>query len=260
MKNLYILFLLITIAPLISKAQEEDKDEMQTDRPSLSFTPQTVVKNRFQLEAGFQKQYDKTNGQRTEEYLYPTVFLKYGLTKKLELRVLIEDEGDYEYTPNKHKVASGIEPVQVGFKYNLFEEKGGLPNTSIIAGAVIPKLASPDFKSDYVAPAFRLAMQNTLSKKVQLQYNAGVEWEPEDVHANYLLTLCPQFELTNKLQVYAEVYSQFSSEETPDYRTDAGLLYKVTRNLQFDISGGLGITKIAPNSFIEVGVSFRLPH
>jgi hypothetical protein len=56
------------------------------------------------------------------------------------------------------------------------------------------------------------------------------------------------------------VYSQFSSEETPDYRTDAGLLYKVTRNLQFDISGGLGITKIAPNSFIEVGVSFRLPH
>ncbi|MBA2761838.1 MAG: transporter [Segetibacter sp.] len=259
MKSLYILLLLMTLVPLISQAQEEDQDEMETDRPSLSFTPKTVVKNRFQVEAGFQKQYDKTNGQCMEEYLYPTVFLKYGLTKKLELHVLIEDEGDYEYNPNKHKVASGIEPVQVGFKYNLFEEKGALPNTSIIAGAAFPKLASPDFKSDYVAPAFRLAMQNSLSKKIQLQYNAGVEWVPDDVHAKYLLTLCPQLELSNKLQVFAEIYSQFSSEETPDYRSDAGLLYKVTRNLQFDISGGLGITKSAPDSFFEVGVSFRLP-
>ncbi len=90
MKSFCILLLLMTLVPLISQAQEEDQDEMETDRPSLSFTPKTVVKNRFQLEAGFQKQYDKTNGQRMEEYLYPTVFLKYGLTKKLELHVLIE--------------------------------------------------------------------------------------------------------------------------------------------------------------------------
>ncbi len=259
MKKFYIVFLFAGLVPIVSNAQEEDKDEMETDRPSLSLTPTTVLKNRFQLEAGFQKQHDKTNGQHTDEYVYPLALLRYGLTKKLELRVIIEEEGDYEYNPTKQKVASGIEPVQVGFKYNLFEEKGALPKTAIIARAAFPKFASPDFKSDYVAPAFRLAMQNSLSKKIQLQYNAGVEWEPEDVHANYLLTLSPQLVLSNQLQVFAEISSQFSSEEGPDHRWDAGLLYKVTRNLQFDISGGLGITKSAPDNFIEVGVSFRLP-
>lgn len=249
----------MAITPLISTAQEEDKDEMETDRPSLSLTPTTVVKNRFQLEAGFQKQHDKTNGEHTDEYLYPFALLRFGLTKKLEIRVIIQEEGDYEYIPNKHKLASGIEPVQVGFKYNLFEEKGAVPKTSIIARAAFPKLASPDFKSDYVAPAFRLAMQNSVSKKVQLVYNAAVAWEPDDVHANYLLTLSPQLALSNKVKAFAEVYSQFSSKETPDYRCDAGFLYKVMPNLQFDISGGLGITKSAPDSFIEAGVSFRLP-
>lgn len=260
MKKIYIVFLLIGMAPFVLKAQEEDKDEMETDRPSLSFTPETVVKNRFQLEAGFQKQHDKINGQKYDEYLYPTALLKYGLTKKLELRVLIEDKGDYDYTPNKHKVASGIEPVQVGFKYKLFKEKGALPTTSVIAGVALPKLASPDFKSDYVAPAFRLAMQNTLIKKIQLVYNAGVEWEPEDVHAKYLLTLSPQLELSDKLKVFTEIYSQFSGEESPYHRWDAGFLYKVKPNLQFDIYGGFGITKIAPDNFIEAGLSFRLPH
>ncbi len=258
MKKLHFI-LLVAIAPFVSIAQD-NKDEMETDRPSLSFTPKTVVKNRFQVEAGFQKQHDKTNGLQVDEYVYPTALLKYGLTKKLELRVLIEDEGDYEYTPNKHKVASGIEPVRVGIKYNLFKEKGALPNTSIVARAALPKLASPDFESDYVAPAFRLAMENTLSKKIQLVYNAGIEWEPEDVHANYLLTLSPQLALSDKMKVFAEALSQFSGEESPDYRLDAGFLYKVKPNLQFDIFGGFGITKNAPDNFIEAGVSFRLPH
>ena len=260
MKKLYVLFLLMSIVPFVSKAQEEDNDKMETDRPSFSFSPNTVVKNRLQVEFGFQKQHDKLNGQHQDTYLYPTALLKYGLTKKLELRVLIENEGDYEYTPGKHKVASGIEPVQVGFKYNLFQEKGALPNTSVIARAAFPKLASPDYRSDYVAPAFRLAMQNTLSKKIQLQYNAGVEWEPEDVHANYLLTLVPQLKLSDKIELFAEIYSQFSSEESPIHRWDAGFLYKVEPNLQFDISGGFGITKSAPDNFIEAGFSFRLPH
>jgi hypothetical protein len=257
MRNL--LLLLISMSPFFVQAQE-DKDEMETDRPSQTLTPKTVVKNRFQFEGGIQKQYDRSNDLQTEQYLYPTALLKYGFTANLELRVLIEDEGDYEHIPDKHKVASGIKPLVVGIKYNLLKEKGALPNTSIIARAALPKVASEDFKGDYLAPGIRLAMQNTLSKKVSLVYNAAAQWDPDDVHAKYIVTLCPQIKLTDKLQTFVELYSFYSSEETADYRCDAGFLFKIKPNVQVDISGGLGISKSSPDSFIEAGLSFRLPY
>jgi hypothetical protein len=256
MQKLKRLLLFVCLAPLMLQAQD---DEIQTDRPSASFSPQVVPKKHFQVEVGLRKEYDKYNGQKHEEYLYPTALIKYGLSKKIELRMLIEDEGDYDYTPDKHETASGLKPLQFGFKYNLFEEKGGLPNTSFIASAALPKLASPDFKGDYVAPAFRLAMQHSISRKVSLNYNLGVEWESNDVHAQYIYTLSPQFELTNKLKGFVEVYGFISGQEGADHRFDAGLLYLIRPNWQVDISGGLGITKSAPNNFIEAGVSFRLP-
>ncbi|MEJ7828026.1 MAG: transporter [Segetibacter sp.] len=256
MKKSYII-LLFALASFVSKAQDE-KDEMEADRPGVSFSSKVVEKNRFQLEVGIQKEHDNTSGHQ-DRYLYPTALLKYGLTKKLELRVLIEDEGDYEFSPNKHKVASGLQPIKAGLKFNLFDEKGCLPSTSLLAHAAIPKLASPDFKSDYVAPAFYLLMENSLSKKVSLTYNIGAEWEPDDVHANYLVTLSPQLEISEKFKVFAEVYSYFSSEENAQYSWDAGFLYKIKPNLQFDFYGGHRITKSAPDNFIEAGFSFRLP-
>jgi len=260
MRKLLTLLLLSASVPIITIAQNKESEEMETDRPSHSLTPKTVVENRFQAEVGVQKEFDKSNGLKEENYLYPTALLKYGLSKKLEVRVLIEDEGDYAYIPNKQKISSGIKPVRVGLKYNLMEKKGAMPTTSIIANAAIPKFASPDFKGDYVAPAFRLAMENSLSKKVSLVYNLGVQWEPEDVHAQYLYTICPEFEITDKLSAFAEVYGFFSSEESADHRFDGGLFYKLKPNFQIDFSGGLGITKTSPDSFIEAGISFRLPH
>ena len=169
--------------PLAAIAQD---DNMETDRPSESFTPTVVLQNHFQVEAGFRKEHDKNEAERSEEYLFPSAFLKYGLTKNLELSMLIE-EADYSYTPEKHKTAGGVEPVTVGIKYNLFDEKGLIPKTSVIARADIPKLASRDFKSDFVAPFFRLAMENSLSKMLSLICNIGEEWEEDDVMENFFI-------------------------------------------------------------------------
>src|SRR3954469_9736207 len=146
MIKLYCIVIAVCLLPLAVLAQ---KDNIETDRPSESLTPTTVLKNRFQVETGFRREHNNDEGQRQDEYLYPAALLKYGLTKKLELRVLIENEVDYEYNPGKEKSAGGLEPIKLGVKYNLFDEKGMLPKTSVIARADLPKWASPDFKSDF---------------------------------------------------------------------------------------------------------------
>lgn len=243
--------------PLAAVAQN---NEMETDRPSESLTPTVVLKKHFQAEAGFRKEHDNNDGLRSDEYLYPSALLKYGLTKKLELRVLVEEESDYEYTPGKHKTAGGLEPVKVGFKYNFFNEKGWIPKTSVIARADIPKLASPDFKGDFVAPFFRLAMENSLSEKLSLVYNIGEEWEEDDVRGAFFYSISPQLEISDKLRIFAEVFGYVSKSEPAKNTFDAGLLYQVTSNLQFDIYGGAALSKNAPDNFIEAGISVRLPH
>ena len=256
MKKLKNLLSAVILLPFCCLAQS---DEMETDRPSESFTPTIVLKKHFQVEAGFRKEYDNNEGERSNEYLYPTALLKYGVSKKLELRLLIEEEADYDYIPEKHKTAAGLQPVKLGFKYNLFDEKGALPKTSVIARADIPKFASPDFKGDFVAPLFRLAMENSLTKKLSLVYNIGEEWEEDDVHGEFFYSIGPQLEITDKFKIFAEVFGNLSKEQTAKNTFDAGFLYQVTPNFQFDVFGGTALSDNAPDNFIEAGISLRLP-
>lgn len=256
MKKVQNILKIVCLLPIAAMAQNEN---METDRPSESYSPTVVLKNRFQIEAGFRKEHDNNGGEGSDEYLYPSASLKYGLTKKLEVRVLVEEEADYNFKPEKHKTAGGLQPIKVGFKYNLVDKKGLLPKISVIARADIPKLASRDFKSDFVAPFFRLAMENSLSKKLSLVYNIGEEWQEDDVHGEFFYSISPQLEITDKFKIFAEASGYVSKEQTPKNTFDAGFLYQVTPNLQFDIFGGAAISENAPDNFIELGISFRLP-
>ncbi|MDB5245986.1 MAG: hypothetical protein JWQ40_380 [Segetibacter sp.] len=242
------------ILPFVTLGQ---KTEMETDRPSESFTPSVVLKNHFQVEAGFRKEHDK--GEQTDRYFYPSALLKYGLVKRMEFTVLIEEEADYELKPEKHLTKRGLEPVKVGLKYNLLDEKGILPKTSLVVRGDIPTFASPDFKGDFVAPLFRLVMESSITKKLSVIYNVGEEWEDDDVHGRFFYSFSPQLEITGKLKVFAEAFGHVSKQQKPENTIDAGFLYQVLPNLQFDIFAGLGTSKKAPDNFVEMGVSFRLP-
>lgn len=256
MKRRSHLLILMFLLPFLAFAQS---DKMETERPGESLNPETVLKSHFQLEAGFRLERNKNEDEPDNKYLYPTLFLKYGVTKKLELGMLIEDEADYENTPQKHRVARGFLPLKLGVKYNLLKGKGIVPKTSVIAGADIPKFASGDFKGDFVAPLFRLAMENTISKKVFVVYNIGEEWQEDDVHGEFSYSLCPQLEVSEKCQLFAEISGHVCNNRTAENLLDAGFLYQVKPNVQFDFSAGTGISRSAADYFAEIGFSFRLP-
>lgn len=255
MKKLKNFLLVVSIFPIVALCQS---DKMETDRPSESLNPNVVLKNHFQIEAGFRKEHDNNEEEPDDKYLRPSVSLKYGLIKKLELRILLEDEVDYENTPQKHKTAGGLQPLKIGCKYNLFDENGVIPKTSVIARADIPGLASPDFKGDFVAPVFRLAMENLLTKKLSITYNIGEEWKEDNVHGEFFYSLSPELEITDKLKIFAEVFGYASKQQSAKNSFDAGLLYLVKPNIQFDLFAGKAISKNASDNFIELGISFRL--
>ena len=101
-------------------------------------------------------------------------------------------------------------------------------------------------------------MQHTLSERVNLGYNLGAEWNGETAEPTFIYTITTGCALGEKTGAYAELYGFIPQKSAADHLFDGGLTYLLKQNIQFDISGGFGLTPAAPDYFIALGFSFRL--
>jgi len=236
-----------------SKLLSQNIESIATDRPDQTETPHTVPKNHFQMETGFS--FEQTD-KYTKTYAYPAALLKYGLTDRMDLRLVTEFTSEKNSTVN----TTGLNPVDIGFKVNLVREKGIIPITSFIGHLGIPSFASKDHKAIFYAPAFRFTMQHTLSRNIDLGYNFGARWDGETPEPEFTYTLTTGFGISEKVGAYAEIYG-FAPQYSSAYHSfDGGFSYLIHENMLVDISGGFGLTNNAPDYFVAVGFSFRLPN
>jgi hypothetical protein len=244
-----LLFILILCSNCIS-AQVEKID---ADRPDQTESAITVPKNYFQAEFGFSK--ENISG-RNYDLIHPTVLLKYGL-KKFDFRLEVTCKSSYEHLIPDPKWTTGIDPVEIGFRAALWEEKKLLPKTSFILSLGIPALASESFKSDHLIPSFRFALQNSITENIGIGYNIGAEWDGFTSTPSWLYTLSPGFNIGEKWYAYIEAFGFIRKNETPQHNIDGGIAYYISRDIKIDVSGGFGITKTAPDNYVSIGFSFR---
>ncbi len=229
-------------------------DKIDTDRPDQTESAVTVPKKWFQFEIGFSRQ---TTNAFEKEFQHPTLLSKYGIGKRIELRLITTTQTNtYLVAADKLK-ETGLSPVEVGAKIALWEEKKMLPKTSLLFHVGIPQLASKKFKADKLAPNFRFSMQHTLNKVVGIGYNLGAEWDGFSNTPAWIYTFAPGFNLSEKWYAYVEVFGSISKENKPQHNADGGVAYYVTRNFKVDLSSGFGISKEAPDWYIAIGASFR---
>lgn len=248
MKNLLLIILFISICNL---ANAQDLPSIQTDRPDQTECPFITPKGYLQFENGFSA--EKTDSETTT-IVTPTILTKFGINDHFELRLITE----FSMEENNSNKISGINPVLIGFKTRLLEEKGIIPTTSFIAHLGLPKLASPELKATYYNPEFRFTMQHTLSQKQTLSYNIGAEWDGYTAEPTFIYTLTTGFSITEKIGGYIEFYGFVPQMEKPDHRFDGGLTYLLNPNHQLDISAGFGFSKISPEYYVALGYSFRI--
>src|SRR4051812_35729853 len=99
---------------------QEKESAIETDRPDQTETPSIVPKGTFQMENGFS--FEKTD-RNSETLLLPSSLIKYGLNDRFEFRLITEFNSE---KTNDTKI-SGINPILVGFKVAIVEEKGIWP-------------------------------------------------------------------------------------------------------------------------------------
>lgn len=256
MKKL-IVFTTVVVASLTT-AFSQEKPEIVTDRPDQTEAPILVPTGGLQVETGFIYEKDHSRSVTTTNFTYNTTLIKYGVNEHFELRFITEYLGERtEVEESPVAKIKGFSPLALGVKIKLADEKGFLPQAALI-GHINLRSGSKEFTPDFTAADFRFTFAHTLSERFSLSYNLGVEWDGETPEAAFLYTASIGYLISDKIGVFVEGYSFFPENSQADNRVDAGITYKITPVVQWDISGGLGLSENAPDSFLSTGLSFRL--
>ena len=229
----------------------QENESIQTDRPDQTETPALTPLRMLQVETGIS--YEKTTNDESN-FITPTILWKYGLLEHFEIRLITE----FSTIKSNSTTQSGINPVLIGFKSKLVEEKGIIPQTSLIGHLALPNISSTKFNLDYLAPKFRFAMQNTLSQKTSISYNLGIEWNGFTTESTFIYTLATGYSITEKTGAYVEIFGFAPENQKSNHNFDGGFTYLISNNAMIDVSGGIGLTENAPKYYFALGFSFRI--
>jgi hypothetical protein len=256
----YALLLLLLFAGNFVLAQEEVPDII-TDRPDQTESTAIVPLNMLQIETGFVSEQDETKIAEISGTTYNGTLLRYGLFKRAELRVGMDylKESVRMKRTGQTMESSGFSPLYTGLKVKMTEGKGLLPDMALLGSLTWPGAASDDLQTPYMAPALRLVFAHILSETLSLGYNLGAEWNGISPAVSYYYSLALGMGLTEKIGAFLESYGSVYKKAKPEHKADAGFTWLLRENLQLDVSGGIGLSKIAPDHFVSFGLSWRIP-
>ena len=229
-------------------------EKIDTDRPDQTESAGIVPKNYFQAEVGFNRE----NGDSNNYVLvHPTVLLKYGFGR-IELRLEAVCHSDYARLVSESKRITGVDPIEIGFKWLLADETRLRPKTSVIVHLGFPMVSSKVFRTDHVAPSFRLVTQKSFTDHFGIGTNFGMSWDGYSSKPTWLYTFSPGLNIGQKWYAYIEAFGFIQKDELPQHSVDGGVAYYLSNDVKVDVSGGFGLTCAAPKNYFALGFSFRV--
>jgi len=250
-----LLILIVTVAPAVASAQDEEP--LVTDRPDFTESAEAVDKGRVQLESGVT--YDEV--EEVTAWSLGEVLVRVGVAKKIEIRIGIDSYLDIETPTEKF---SGMTNSSLGAKFELNQGGDGSPlggaKMALIAQTTLPTGASV-FRDIEVQPSLVWALAWDLSTRISLGTNLGLgllSFKDVDVSEGSA-SVAFGFGLTDRWSTYAEFFGIFPlSDEGPNRAFfNAGLTYLISNNLQLDCRAGHGLNSFNPDYFVGAGVSKR---
>jgi hypothetical protein len=246
-------FAFLAAVCLLTPSAYSQNNKIITDRPGESQSAALVSKGYFQLETDFRKNQEK-NGDYS--VTHPALNLRYGLFGRLELRAELQSETEKRFTENQFN--HGLKPVELGLKAKLLENHGLLPSTSFYTQIGIPNWAAEEHQKSHVFPKLRLLMENKLTDKLTLNYNAGAEWQGDGGAPQWIYTIEPAWELSDKWDVFVETFAYLQQGHGPRHYVDGGFAYYSAKNWKLDLWAGKGLSIESSDYFLSAGISFRL--
>lgn len=262
MKYKYLLpvFFFFSGISLVLAQENLQEEEMITDRPDETEAPTLVNKGFLQVESGFF--IEEREGEILEKTTgYNTTLLRYGLLSNLELRIgfdVVKIREENIAVGEKGVVSTGLEPLLLGAKIGIAEEKGAFPEIGFMGHIYLPFVAAEDLKPETTGVDFRFAFSHDFGNS-DLSYNLGAKWWEDTASATFIYTVAYGFDITENLGAFGELYGDLPENSGAEHNWDAGLTYNLKNNIQLDAFVGTGINGDQKIKY-GAGLSFRIPN
>ena len=249
---IFYLFLYSTVS-----AQTKDSIPFVPDRPGMATPPYIIHGNIFEVEEGIQYENSTDGVIRNQNFLFSSVLLRYGLLENAEIRI----QTDFAYNiidGVNHSVVYGFDPITFGTKIKLSEQRGVVPNLSLLFNLTLPFIGKNEFRPDNAAPSFYLLMANDLSETVNLCYNYGIIWDRSSSVPTHFYAICLGVTLNDKLSTFIEGYGYLNQTAKPDFYLDAGFANLITDNLQADITAEGYLNSFKDYYLLNIGLAWEI--
>jgi hypothetical protein len=267
--------------PENGEEEGDEEDTIATDRPDFTEASSTVGLGRVQLEMGYTFIHDREDGTTTRGHSYPEALLRIGMFAEwFELRLgqnfsHIRQTGGADAditiaTPGMAPVrasgnADGAEDLYLGVKLFLAEQKGILPETSLMIQTTVPTGART-LTADELLPGVNLlygwdVIEDRLTLGGSTQANRSLDGVGH-YYVEVAQSVTMGLRYTKKLASYTEYFGLYPSsaidaDTVAEHYVNGGFTYLVTNNFQLDIRAGLGLNRAADDFFAGAGFAIR---
>lgn len=237
-----------TLASLLLFVSVVSFSQINTDRPTQSFSPHVMPAGGVQLETGFLSE-RPVNNVDLYNVTYLNALLRVGVTEWFELRA----SESYLGTRVNSSSNNGFSPLTLGTKIHINDQSNGLPQMGLLASITLTS-DDANFGQEEAIKDIRFMAQEDIGDRVTLDANIGTFWTASS-DAVGIYTFLLGFSASDQVSIFVEPYGFFAKDTPADHRFNAGLTYLVNDNFQLDASAGNGLTRKAPDYFLSFGAS-----
>ena len=253
------------VLPSHALAQHPVPGPLVTDRPDQTESASIVPRGLVQIEAGWALDHTAERSHSIRTHSVPGVLVRAGITDRFEARFGFAGWQAAD-TAGARGAASALGDTEVGVKALLRDAESGGPTIALIAHVTLPT-GSGEATTGRPDPSVLITIAHGLSENVSLGWNAGPAWATagtpgaRETLLGMVGTASLGFGLTDRWSAFVEVFGVAATSDAGDSvgSVDGGVTLRLSDNLQFDSSLGLGVVGPAPDWSIASGVSIRLP-
>ena len=236
--------------------------ELVTDRPDITDSPIVLPIDYFQIETGFvfekQKFIESSVEIEKNNLILGSTLLRYGISKDWEFRFGWEYLISKAFLSNNEFLTQGMQNIFLGAKYQFRKDQEILSNAGFIFTFGLP-FGNEKLRPNKVEPGITLALEQDFSDEIFLSVNAGA-YNNSSLGKNiYNLTASLEYGFTYEFSVFAEMFSSYITNSSPNQNIDIGCEYLMKNNIQVDFSIGTSVFSSDTDYFGNLGFSVRLP-
>jgi len=225
--------------------------EIITDRPDQTESSVTVEKKTFQIEMG--GTYLTTEKNSINSFLAPSMLLRYGISKGVELRFVTQYESTKFEFQNNDIDYNGFNDIEVGAKFQLLKKENKNTEIAFLTHVIIPT-ANTRLSTNNWGVVNKLSISHFISEKISLGYNIGYDYIQKLNFLTYSLAL--GFGISDVVSFYVEPFGTWGESNIFMSNLDTGFTFLLNPNFQLDTSYGLGLNNSM--QYYSVGFSWRI--